>query len=362
MNDTTFGVWSSDDPEDYQAWIRHWTSWPTREVQAHPDYARLYADQDRDRVCCAFYRSDVGNVLFPFIMRDVSSQACWSPDVGEATDIITPYGYGGPFCWAVQAVDDLSQRFWPAFNAWAAKNQVITEFVRFSLFHENVLPYPGEKRARLVNVVRSLDLDEEALWMDVQSKVRRNVRKARRLHVAVEMDERADRFEDFFRIYNRTMDRRSAASTYYFPRSFFEQIHQRLAGQFCYFHAVYHGKVIASELVLTSVENTYFFLGGTDQDYYELRPNDLLKFEIIVWARRMGKKRYVLGGGHAPDDGIFRYKKAFAPNGLTPFYVGERVLDEERYRRLVDGRSRGQRTGNPPASGAASYFPAYRAA
>ena len=74
MNETSFGVWSPDDPEDYRAWIRHWTSWPTREVQGHPDYAGLYAEKDRDRVCCAHYQSDAGHVLFPFIMRDISSE------------------------------------------------------------------------------------------------------------------------------------------------------------------------------------------------------------------------------------------------------------------------------------------------
>ena len=34
----------------------------------------------------------------------------------------------------------------------------------------------------------------------------------------------------------------------------------------------------------------------------------------------------MLGGGYGADDGIFRYKRSFAPHGLVPFFVGRRVL------------------------------------
>ena len=51
------------------------------------------------------------------------------------------------------------------------------------------------------------------------------------------------------------------------------------------------------------------------------------------------------------DDGIFRYKRSFAPRGLVPFYVGRRVLDPELYRDLTES------VGGPREPG---YFPAYR--
>jgi hypothetical protein len=69
----------------------------------------------------------------------------------------------------------------------------------------------------------------------------------------------------------------------------------------------------------------------------------------MLWAKRAGKRRFVLGGGHEPDDGIFRYKRSFAPGGLVPFEVGMRVLDPERYAELSGGRE-------------TTFFPAYRGA
>ena len=148
------------------------------------------------------------------------------------------------------------------------------------------------------------------------------------------------------------MDRREARRGYYFPRTFFEAIATGLAGQFAYFHALVEGRIVSTELALVSADNVYSFLGGTDQAAFDLRPNDLLKHELIVWAKQAGKRRFVLGGGYTEDDGIVRYKKAFAPTGQMSFYVGRRVFDQPSYDRLT------QQHGATPVAG---YFPAYRA-
>ena len=60
----------------------------------------------------------------------------------------------------------------------------------------------------------------------------------------------------------------------------------------------------------------------------------------------------MLGGGYEHDDGIFHYKRSFAPHGLVPFYTGSRVLEPELYAELTE------RAG---ASGDGAFFPAYRA-
>jgi CelD/BcsL family acetyltransferase involved in cellulose biosynthesis len=148
-------------------------------------------------------------------------------------------------------------------------------------------------------------------------------------------------------LYLHTLERRDAPERYRFARDFFE----RLSEHRVYVHALHGDDVVSSELVLLSEHNAYSFLGGTDSDAYELRPNDLLKWELILWAKEQGKRRFVLGGGYRPDDGIFRYKRSFAPHGLVPFFVGRRVLQPKLYRELTE------RTG---ARGDADFFPAYR--
>jgi hypothetical protein len=326
----SFHIWSAESAE----WLEHWSAWPEREPYAHPGYASLYEDE-HTRALCAAWRSDDRCVLYPFLLREV-------PFGVNATDITSPYGYGGAFAWGRRAPE-----FWPAFDAWAAEANVVSEFVRLALFEDELLPYPGERAQRLLNVVRDLGPSADDLWMDCEHKVRKNVKKARRGGVAVEFDPAGGRLDDFLRLYAHTLERRDAPERYRFPRAFFE----RLPAPHVYVHALHEDRVVSSELVLLSERSAYSFLGGTDSDAFELRPNDVLKWELILWAKGVGKRRFVLGGGYRPDDGIFRYKRSFAPNGLVPFFVGRRVLQPELYRELTE------RAG---VSADSDFFPAYR--
>jgi hypothetical protein len=340
----------STDPGDVARWLELWRAWPQREVYAHPGYLKLYGDE-KSRPLCAAWTGAGGTVLYPFLLRDLTEEPFYPPTLERAADLASPYGYGGPFFWGDSDPDAVAAEFWPLFANWAQGEAVVSEFLRLALFPESLLPYPGERVQRLVNVVRDLDRDPDELWMDFEHKVRKNVKKARRSEIRIELDETGARFAEFLRIYRHTLGRREADERYDFPAEFFESIHRELPGQFLYAHAFSGDRVVSSELVLVSAESIYSFLGGTEQEAFELRPNDLLKHELILWAREAGKRRFVLGGGYSEDDGIFRYKRSFAPHGLTPFFVGQRILEPELYRELTEHRG---------TEAAPDYFPAYR--
>ena len=304
-------------------------------------------------MCASYCFPDGSEVLYPFILRTVSS---------GFTDVTSPYGYGGQFVWNVgDNVKSVANSFWREFDLWAESTNVVTEFVRFTLFSDEVLPFPGQRLHRARNVVRSLQHDEAEMWMDFEQKVRKNVKKAQRSGVSIEVDMVGSEIESFLGLYRSTMDRRSAESLYYFERAFFDAIHRDLAGSFAYFHAIHDSKIISTELVLISAENVYSFLGGTDSAAFDLRPNDLLKYEIIRWSRDQGKKRFVIGGGREPEDGIFKYKLSFAPRGAVPFFTGQRVLNEELYRTLTDRRRAAVLAEGREWNEEGTFFPAYRA-
>lgn len=344
-NTFEFRILCADVPDERQDWVAAWQSWPQCEVYAHPAYLDLFAEKGT-RSVCAFYCSPMGSVLYPFLWRAIPG----SP----ATDIASAYGYGGPAVWATEDHLQVSADFWNHFNAWATQAGVVSEFVRFNPAQQN-LTYPGLRTQKLLNVIRSLDLDEDQLWYDVKHKVRKNVKRARQSGVAVEVDVEGRRLDEFLAIYYGTMDRRLTASEYYFKRGFFERLIETLPGQFAFFHALLKDEILATELVLVSEENIYSFLGGTEESSFALRPNDLLKFEIILWAKSAGKRRFVLGGGKSMEDGIFKYKQAFAPSGIVPFHVGTRVLDHDAYERLAGG-------GGAAQNASEGFFPVYRAA
>jgi hypothetical protein len=352
-----FRVWNANDPSEAKAWERCWSEWPGREVYAHPGYVRLFGTEAAAPMCAAWESEDCG-VLYPFLLRDLTGEPFCPPGVAPASDVITPYGYGGPFRWGDSQC--IASAFWREFDGWAHRRGVISEFIRFGLFQDALLDYPGRKEEKQANVVRSLNADGDALWMDFEHKVRKNVNKAQRSGVLVEIDPHGDRLDEFLVVYTRTMERRGALDQYYFTRDFFERIRDNLSGQFAYFHALHADSVISTELVLLSDYAVYSFLGGTLEEAFDLRPNDLLKYEIILWAKRQGKRTFVLGGGYQPRDGVFRYKLAFAPRGGVAFYTGWRVLDDEMYGRLIARRADLARTSGTEWTPRPGFFPAYR--
>lgn len=353
MPDLDFRVLDAAVPGDAEAWAEAWSTWPAREVFAHPGYVGLYAEPGV-RARCAISEAPGGTVLYPFLQRELPpglTGVAGSP----ACDLSTPYGYGGPAWWG-GGPDTCADPFWDAFDAWAASEGAVSEFVRFQLDRSGHLPFRGTVAERMQNVVRSLDVPMEAIWMDAEHKVRKNVKRARRSGVTIEFDRTGERLGAFLDIYESTMDRREAGASFYFPRAYFEAIHRGLPGQFVYAFALHDGEPVSAELVLVSAESLYSFLGGTRREAFALRPNELLKLAVMEWGQASGKRRFVLGGGYGSDDGIYRYKRSFAPSGSVPFFVGTRIHDARRYDALVTARAAAAHAPLDP-----SFFPLYRA-
>jgi len=350
-------IWDARRTADATRWLAAHQNLPDREVFAHPSYVRLFAGE-RDEPLAAYAQTPSGSILYPFVLRPITAPHLVAVCEQPACDIISPYGYGGAF--HTGADDVAAKEFWSAFDDFCRSRRVVSEFSRLCLFEDRRLPYPGLTEQKLVNVVRDLRTPRDQLWREVEHKVRKNVNKARRLGVRVEVDETAARLDDFLRIYRATMDRRNARSDFYFSRDFFEVIVRELAGHFTFFHALHGERVVSTELVLASGRTLYSYLGGTERSAFDLRPNDLLKFEAFRWGQEHGKRHFVLGGGYAPDDGIFRYKRAFAPEGLVPYYVGTRVFDQVGYRRLVEAHQALGRRHSAFWEPDTGFFPGYR--
>lgn len=344
---TTTGLRSLDAsiPSDRSVWLRRWRA-TGREPFAHPVLGELFAEHG-DRVVAI--TSDAG-VLLPLRLRPI-------PHALGLLDATGPYGYGGAYRPLGSA--PRQPEFWTAFAAWAHRHRVVTAFARMHPFADEVLAPPASALVdRSVTVVRSVLADDAAVLADADRKVRKNVRRALADGVQVRVTTSTDDFEDFARIYTSTMARRDARAAYRFDDGFFARIHRELDGCFAYAFATIAGTVVSAELVLHSDRHAYSFLGGTDAEAFASRPNELLKLAVVRWCRERGIADYVLGGGATPGDGIERYKRAFAPNGVRPFRTLELVLDADEEARLSCGRTPGSfpayrgRTGAAAASGA----------
>jgi hypothetical protein len=330
-------------------WQRLWTS-TGREPFAHPSYLGLTLEAD-ERAVAACWSDDGGEVLLPLLLRPLPDDPGVRAAADGWTDAISPYGYGGPFV----AGDPHLASFFAALLGWMRDEQVLTGFVRTSLGVD--LPpdavEDGFEAVHLTdNVVVSLAGGPEDRWKHYDRKVRKNVNKARRHDLHVEVRDEFGDVADFLSVYHGTMDRRGADGRYWFGAGYFEGIRDHMGGSYWVADTLDpDGRLLSTELVLTSDTRCYSFLGGTDADAFSMAPNDLLKHEVIEHAAERGLTGYVLGGGYQPEDGIFRYKRAFDPDGVVPFRGVRLTSSPEVYQRLRDLRADVDRR----------FFPAYRA-
>ncbi|MEZ4223856.1 MAG: GNAT family N-acetyltransferase [Polyangiaceae bacterium] len=351
----SFQVLAADRADERASWLARWEGSEDREPFAHPAYVELFAKAE-ERALCAHAAHEGGEVLYPLIRRPLASLPWATGD--RAADLTSPYGYGGPF--ASGSAVGQGDEFWRSFDNWSADEGIVTSFTRLSLFETQLPGLPAAADALFPNVVRSLELDEEGLWRDYAHKVRKNVNKAKRSGLRVEIDETGARLTDFLSIYASTMDRRDAREDYYFPETFFRTIVERMPGSYVFAHVLDGDHVVSTELVLRSRHYLYSFLGGTLAEAFDKRPNDLLKHEVTLWGMSAGLRAYVLGGGYGEADGIFRYKLSFAPQGEHPFRVLRRVHDTAGLERLLALRAADAERSGATVQPRDGFFPPYR--
>ncbi len=336
--------------ENQNAWDNMVRSFSDYDVFYLSGYSKAFMKEEpkNGTPILLYYENGEERAINVILRRDVAKDEKLAGKVeeGKYFDITAPYGYGG-FWGNISDWDKLNQ----TYNEYCIKKNYICEFVRFELFTKYYEHYDGEVETRTHNVVRSLEMPLEEMWMDFKQKVRKNVKKANTYNLKCIIENTDEHMDDFLRIYYSTMDRTDAEREYYFSKQFYEDLNE-MKDNVMYFHVVYDRKIVSTELVIYGSQNVYSYLGGTEREYFDVRPNDFLKYEIIKWAKEKGLKNFVLGGGYGADDGIYQYKLCLAPRGQCDFYIGRKIFDKTSYDKLV--ALRGDDELNE------KYFPLYR--
>ena len=349
-----FKILDVADSNDHAVWLRLWEEWPRREVFAHPEYVKLFA-RGCDHAVCAVQETPRGMILLPLILRPLAAEP-WAEKDSPYLDAIAPYGFGGPF---VSGQYDMEE-FALLFKAWAQNAGVVSAFFRLSPFAADIRNMVDTVDVSGGNVIRSLSEGYDEIWRDYKQLVRTHVKKATQSGVTAEFDEIGDSLPAFIRLYYRTMQRCNAAQQYYFSVDFFRKITTRLNGQYFLAKARYKDEVIASYLMLVSQESIYYYLAGSNENFFHLRPNQFLSDAVFQWGITHGKKWCVLGGGYEGYDGVFQYKKAFAPSGVVPFLVGKHIFYPSEYQKFCEKRKAHELQNGLSWITNDSFFPAYR--
>ncbi|WP_051273515.1 GNAT family N-acetyltransferase [Desulfotruncus alcoholivorax] len=324
------------------------------DLHYQPKYLALFGSMGEARLF--IYHEGTETVIYPFFLRKVNLIPGLTDKLPlDLYDITSAYGYGGPLA-TPTAGDNVLSNFYRCFAKYCNSQHIITEFIRFHPVLGNHRLMKNHVEVERVSSVVCVDLrgSVEEIWSGYQRNNRKNINKAYREGLEVILEEAPAHFTDFLAIYHHTLTRRQAGNFYYFNTEFYEYLHRELRGNFLYAHTLMNGRVISTELLLYNESYIHSFLGGTLEQFYEYRPNNILKHEVIKWAKSKGIKYFLLGGGYQDEDGIFRYKLSFASNGVLDFYVGKKVHNHGAVSRLEEIMASKKPRENE------GYFPGYR--
>jgi hypothetical protein len=327
-----------------------------RDVYFTSPYLLLSQRLGEGRAMGGLFRHGETVVLYPFLLRELIALPHLGEEYAGYYDVTTPFGYGGPLIHKRGGDEHAMETFRNAFDRWCAKNRVVSEFVRFHPLLDTELAMQHHVACSPVGttVWCRLDCSQEERFKTLSPPTRRNVRRALGSDLTFQQESSDEAYESFAELFRQTRERRRSEGVHPFSDRYFRDVRE-LLGPMQSLLSVRRGeKMIAAGLFLRSQEFVHYHLGGSDPEYLELRPTNLLFFEAMKWGCSLGCTALHLGGGHEANDDLFRFKAGFSPLRAR-FCIGKRVHDEEAYARATAAReARG-----PVAR--AGFFPAYRA-
>jgi serine/alanine adding enzyme len=325
---------------------------PSRSVFGSLGYARI-CDTFRNG-SPRLYVVELGEatICYPMLLRPLSNLPFTVSTEGRY-DSTTP-DFTGPIMFGSDQL--LADSFSSLRDTLFRRHGVVAEFAHLHPWSESMdlLPEGCEYNREIVWIDVSLGPDQ--LWSThFEHACRKNINRAQQAGVKVYAASSDEYLREFCRIYDDTMQRNQALASYYFPFDFFKAVRDELPENSRFVFAEYRDQIVAATLYLHDDNDVFSFLGGADASFQQVRPTNAVIWDSIRWAHGAGKKRFVLGGGYKPDDGIFRFKATFSPLRRS-FYIYKRIHLEQDYETL----NRRCREHNGPDSEPAGSFPSYR--
>jgi hypothetical protein len=327
-----------------------------------PDYLKLCATSASGRPVALYARSGEGRLLVPLILRDIDGHGI--PECAGLRDAISPYGYPGPLVVLPPGPPEQGREF--LVQALAAgigllrEQRIVSAFIRSHPllgFDTAVFAKAGEVVHHGETVSIDTTLDEAGRWSQIRNDHRSGIKKALLSGQVVEFDDQWRELDAFVSIYNQTMGRVSASAGYFFPREYYLQLRDALAGRL---HLVINriGGEVAAAALFTEVGGiVQYHLSGTAEQHRKAYPSKLILHHVAGWAHQRGRQCLHLGGGLGGEtDSLFLFKAGFSAR-RHPFHTLRVDTEPGIYASLVDIAEQKRAPGSTISS---SFFPRYR--
>ena len=297
-------------------------------------YYESYLEIEKGAIECFCCYLDEDNFLFyPYLRRDINSLGY---DLSaKFYDIAGAYGYNGPI--GKVSEPDFVKYFNTSLKNYLQQSNVVTEFVRYCPIINNRIFHSYTNQIDVLdNVYIDLSKGIDDVWNNsFEAKVRNIYRKAEKYNLITHIykgEEIILEYIDlFYNIYINTMERNCAEQYYFFDKSFFINIIDKMDESILICITYLENLPISSELVLIGPRIAYGFLWGNLKEYYSYNANTFQKWKLIKYLFNKGIEKYSLGGSISRNDNIYKFKKSFAKNCINPFYIGIYVHQPDIY-------------------------------
>lgn len=290
------------------------------------DIFLIYFENKNDRFCYVVMQSDIAD----------SDQFNGILEKGKYYDWETPYGYGGPLMDALISKES-KDLFKSEIFEYCRKHMIVSQFVRFHPLLKNYEVMPEVIETRYLRDTVYIDTaSPELIMSNMDSKNRNMVRKAQKNGVTIVKKDITE-FDDFISMYEETMKKNEAEEYYTFHRDYFESL-KTMEDNAVIFYAMYENIPISGSIMYYNDRYMHYHLSGSDIEYRKYSPSNLLLYEAACWASKHGIKQFHLGGGMAPNDSLFGFKKQFNKNGKASFVVGRTIFKQDTYEELLNIR------------------------
>lgn len=318
-----------------------------------PEWGEFFETKEPDGKVHFFdVKHEGGHVFYQFIVRPVPVQM----DGPTYYDAITPYGFSGPIILSgdPEKKQQLVAHFDQEFRKYCAEHRIVTEYVRFNPWLKNRQDFEQLYEFRDNGHTLYIDLTGEDFFMEQFASVtRRQVRKAWKNNVEIEIDYTGESVAEFHRLYMLTAEKNKIAPYYLFSEESLRRSFDRFEGKQFLISAKHEGRYISSSLMLHHGDYLHYHLAANDPAFYSLAGNSLVIYEACKWAVEQGKKELHLGGAGS-DENLYRFKRNFTNTEPLQLLMGKRILNQQAYDQLVEAKRQVEGIQFP------GYFPLYR--
>ena len=321
-----------------------------------PSYHRIAEQRGEGTAFLFTYREGRYLIALPLLLRPVDEE-----DPAGWRDATSVYGYGGPIASHELIPKQVVRNFHTTLRKELVDRRVVTVFSRLHplIAQKELLVGLGETRAVGQTVSVDLTLPLQDQWAGYSKKCRRIIDKAREAGVICIHDRERSYRREWVKIYQETMRRVNAPSSYFYDEEYFELLADELGAVLQLFVAIVDGSVAAAGLYTICDGIVQAHLGALRREYMKLSPTRLLDDTARLWAHESGARVFHLGGGvGGQEDSLFQYKAGFSDRRHRAA-TWRWIVEAEIYRELCEHRQRrDERQGLSVAAG--DYFPAYR--